>query len=358
MMTSTTEELILVVRNTRRKLQTQKFIMAAAVTTMIILVVVVLQQQQHNFHPFVHSFSLMPNHVPHQQQQQQHQTQQQQQQQRRRRTNVFRSSLHTTASTWTDDSNSNNYGPIEFLGKGTDAIVRLGVVLVAPLNEFHHFYRQAAIYIYAMGYDNNDDNQAENDQTNLSSTYYIRGVILDHPTPFTVQEMIPNFASWSSSLSSFNQPQHDHHHHPLASNLIFRGGDKGRENSVLLLHNQKNVPKCSEEIGTSGLYHGGFDYIASTASSSSRSSSSSSAIGSSDKDIDMDGHNFKFFFNYCEFTEDEIEELFASSEDGDAWASVQIHDTSLILNEEWDRGDCWRYIRNSIAQQQQQQERK
>ena len=357
MMTSTTEELILVVRNTRRKLQTQKFIMAAAVTTMIILVVVVLQQQQHNFHPFVHSFSLMPNHVPHQQQQQQQQHQTQQQQQQRRRTNVFRLSLHTTATTWTDSNNNNNCGPIEFLGKGTDAIVRLGVVLVAPLNEFHHFYRQAAIYIYAMGYDDDDDNQAENDPTNLSSTYYIRGVILDHPTPFTVQEMIPNFASSSSSSlsSSSNQPQQHDHHHPLASNLIFRGGDKGRENSVLLLHNQKNVPKCSEEIGTSGLYHGGFDYIASTASSSR---SRSIGSDSSDKDIDMDGHNFKFFFNYCEFTEDEIEELFASSEDGDAWASVQIHDTSLILNEEWDRGDCWRYIRNSIAQQLQQQERK
>jgi hypothetical protein len=139
--------------------------------------------------------------------------------------------------------------------------------------------------------------------------------------------------------------------------LIFRGGDKGRENSVLLLHNPKNIPGCSEEIGTSGLYHGGFDYIVSSSTTNSSSSSRSDGGGTdNNSDIDMDGNNFKFFFNYCEFTEDEIEELFASTEDGDAWASVQIHDTSIILNEEWDRGDCWRYIRNGIVSQMKESE--
>ena len=53
----------------------------------------------------------------------------------------------------------------------------------------------------------------------------------------------------------------------------------------------------------------------------------------------------------CFATEEELEELFTSNEDGDTWASVQISDPSLILNEEWDRGDCWRYIRNGIVSQ-------
>jgi hypothetical protein len=262
------------------------------------------------------------------------------------------------------NNNNNNNGMIQFLGKGTDAIVRLGVVLVSPHNEFHHFYRQAAIYIYAMGYD--DTMPLNEDGT---STYYIRGVILDHPTPFTVHEMIPSLSTtdilYDTTTGTSNTPtpsllllsssSSSPGRHPLASNLIFRGGDKGRENSVLLLHNQKNIPGCSEEIGTSGLYHGGFDYIASC---HSRSSSSNSSDGGTDNnsDIDMDGNNFKFFFNYCEFTEDEIEELFASTEDGDAWASVQIHDPSIILNEEWDRGDCWRYIRNGIVSQMKESE--
>ena len=233
-----------------------------------------------------------------------------------------------------NSDNNNNHAAtnnvkIQFLGKGMDAIIRLGAVLVAPSNEFHHFYRQAAIYIYAMGY---DDEMPKND--NVVSTYYIRGVILDHPTPFTVQEMIPVISSQNPS-------------HPLASNLIFRGGDRGRENSVLLLHNQNNIPGCSDEIGTSGIYHGGFDSIV----SSSSTDHSNNSHTTNDSDIDWDGNNFKFFFNYCEFTEDEIEELLASNEDGDAWASVQIQDPSILLNEEWDRGDCWRYIRNSIVAQ-------
>ena len=245
-------------------------------------------------------------------------------------------SLHDASSIHPNNQNSNNNNSnIQFLGKGVDAMVRLGVVLVAPQNEFHHFYRQAAIYIYAMGYDNDIPNNDTGSSS--SSTYYIRGVIVDHPTPFTVQEMIP-------SLAATTNPQQQQQH-PLASNLIFRGGDRGRENSVLLLHNQKNIPGCSDEIGTSGLYHGGFDYLVSSSSDRTNHHTNENDM------IDMDGNNFKFFFNYCEFTEDELEELFASNEDGDAWASVQIHDPSILLNEEWDRGDCWRYIRNGIVSQ-------
>ena len=70
---------------------------------------------------------------------------------------------------------------MRFLGKGDRAIVRTGCVLVAPVHEYHHYYRKAAIFIHAMGED--DDK---------GGVYVVRGVILDHPTPFTVGEMIMN----------------------------------------------------------------------------------------------------------------------------------------------------------------------
>jgi hypothetical protein len=247
---------------------------------------------------------------------------------------------------------------IKFLGKGKDAIVRLGCVLISPQNEFHHFYRQAAIFIYAMGYDStmtsptkptttNDNNT---DDTN-NETYYIRGVIIDHPTPFTVPEMIPILQQQQPSEEGGEESSSSLFH----NNLIFRGGDKGHENSVLMLHNQKHLLGCSPEIGTSGLYHGGLESVidASTSTSTSSFRQPNSIISSTNRNssvVDYDSNNFKFFFNYCEFTEDEIEELFLSNEDNDSWCSVEVTDPYLLLNNDWDRGDCWRYIRNTIRQ--------
>jgi hypothetical protein len=193
---------------------------------------------------------------------------------------------------------------VRLLGQGEHAIVRPGVVLVAPAHEYHHFYRQSAILIHAMGQD--DD----------SGDYLIRGVILDHPTPFTLKEMIP---------------QERIQKNPLGDNLLFRGGDKGGD-GVILIHNHKEFGL--PEIGTfSGLYQGGWD-------------AALAACGNGTADV----NDFKVFFNYCEFTEQEIEDLFRSKEDdGDCWASVEI-DSDLVLSEEWDRGDCWKRIRNSISE--------
>jgi hypothetical protein len=193
---------------------------------------------------------------------------------------------------------------VRFLGQGEHAIVRPGVVLVAPAHEYHHFYRQSAIFIHAMGQDDS------------SGDYLIRGLILDHPTPFTLKEMIP---------------QERIQGNPLGDNLLFRGGDKGGE-GVILIHNHKEFGL--PEIGTSsGLYQGGWD-----------AALAASANG------EADVNDFKVFFNYCEFTEQEIEDLFQSKEDdGDCWASVEI-DSDLVLSEEWDRGDCWKSIRNAISE--------
>lgn len=202
-----------------------------------------------------------------------------------------------------DDSRSmmrNNDG-VRFLGQGPNAIVREGVVLIAPQHEYHHYYRRSSIFVYGIG----DDDEG---------VCVIRGVIVDHPTPFTLHEMIP---------TKFNND------HPLGQSLLFRGGDKGGD-GVVLLHNQAKFG--TPPIGTSGVYQGGWDMAM-------------AAIEAKEADVT----DFKAFFNYCEFTEEELEELLESQEDGDGWASVEVG-SDIILSDAWDRGDCWKRLRNAITQ--------
>ena len=197
-------------------------------------------------------------------------------------------------------SASSNNDSIRFLGRGTHAIVRPGVVLIAPQHEYHHYYRQAAIFIHAMGQDDDD-------------VYVIRGLIVDHPTPFTLQEMINESSALQTS--------------PLGQQVLWRGGDKGGD-GVVLLHNRPELGQSP--IGVSGLYQGGWDAAMEAATEDS---------------VD----DFKVFFNYCEFTEAELENMLESDEDGDAWASVEV-DPSFVLDPNWGRGDAWARLRNSVAQ--------
>jgi putative AlgH/UPF0301 family transcriptional regulator len=204
---------------------------------------------------------------------------------------------------------------IRFLGKGPHAMVRPGVVLVAPANEFHHFYRQAAIFIYSIDEDNDDD-----DDTTL-----IRGVILDHPTPFTAAEMMDE----SYSLQN---------NHPLASLLLFRGGDKGDARlTVLHTRHELGLP-C---IGTTGIHVGGWTALV-------------QAFGTTTTTNTAEGQ-CKLFFGHCEFTANELASMLdpIDASTGDAWMSVEM-DASLILNADYDRGDCWKRIRNVLQQQQEQ----
>ena len=78
------------------------------------------------------------------------------------------------ADSGSSSSSSSSKTVTRFLGKGENAIVRTGVVLIAPLHEYHHFYRNSAIFIQGMG---------ENEE----GLYVIRGLIIDHPTPFTLE---------------------------------------------------------------------------------------------------------------------------------------------------------------------------
>ena len=171
--------------------------------------------------------------------------------------------------------------PIRFLGRGERAIVRPGVVLLAPREEYHHFLRQAAVFVYGMGYDDHD-------------VYVIRGAIIDHPTPFTLEEMRQH--DETSGTCQLNK------------NLLYRGGDVGGK-SVFMLHSDESLAQSTgnEMIGSSGIYEGGFE---------------SALAGNQDK---IDPEKFKFFFNYMEFTEKELENMLSDpQEDGDAWISVEV----------------------------------
>eukprot|EP00977_Amphora_coffeiformis_P002270 scaffold426_cov219-Amphora_coffeaeformis.AAC.32 len=193
---------------------------------------------------------------------------------------------------------------VRFLGRGENAVVRPGCVLVAPKHEFHTFYRRSAILIYAMG-------EAEDG----SGDYLIRGLILDNPTPFTLKEMM------------------DHQPHvvenPLGENFLFRGGDKGGD-GVILLHAWDDLER--PQIGMSGLYEGGWQQALEICQND---------VGSTD--------TFKAFFNYCEFSEKELEDLLDSVEDGDAWVSLEVPPT-FCLNPDFDRGDAWSLLRNAVQQ--------
>ena len=205
----------------------------------------------------------------------------------------------------TTSSNNNN---IRFLGMGPNAIIRPGVVLIAPPDEFHHFYRQSAIFVYAMGEDETYNN-----------TYVIRGTIIDHPTPFTLAEMMEDDDDTTKDVNALSQ------------NLIYRGGDRG-EDSLFLLHNQPSVG-AGTEIGTSGIFEGGLrDAMAAC------------------HDGRAAPEDFKFHFNYCEFTEDQLEQMLAD----DPWISAEIP-PKMILSAEWDRGDCWKQLRNSLRDHHQQE---
>ncbi len=195
---------------------------------------------------------------------------------------------------------------VRFLGRGTNAIVRPGCVLVAPPDEFHHFLRQAAVFIYAMGEDEYD-------------TFVIRGVIIDHPTPFTIQEMMAREDNKDSSQATFLQ------------NLLYRGGELG--DAAFLLHSDATLGEQAnlEMIGTSGVFQGGLDHALST-------------------NYSMDPQKAKFFFSYMEFTEAELEEMLENREDESTqWVSVEVP-PDFVLSSDWDRGEAWARLRNAIRE--------
>lgn len=199
-----------------------------------------------------------------------------------------------TTLQYTPEASSIDSSSIRFLGKGASAIVRPGVVLIAPTEEYNHYLMRAAIFVYAMGLDEYDE-------------YVIRAVVLDNPTPFTMEEMAKVQGN-------------------LKDNLLYRGGNVGGE-TAMMLHSIPALEK--EEIGTSGIFEGGLEKA-------------------TDGSVEVPESSFKFFFNYIQFSPDELEQILeeVDPDTGDGWMSVEVP-TDVVL-EEWDKNDCWRFLRNVV----------
>ena len=199
---------------------------------------------------------------------------------------------------------------IRYLGRGDRAIVREGCVLVAPNHEYNHFLMRSVVFVHAIGINEYGEDVA-------------RGVIIDHPTAFTMGEM------GGGSVSGV-----------LAENILYRGGDNGNDAAMLLHSVGSSVSTkktegddtcdekaydiaCGEEIGTSGIYEGGIR----------------DAMNLVDQAI-VNAEKFKFFFNYVEFTDKELEGMLSATDsDGDAWVSLEVP-SGFVLKDYGDRGDA------------------
>jgi len=190
---------------------------------------------------------------------------------------------------------------VTYLGKAENALIRPGVVLIAPSHEYNHYLKKAAVFVYAVGLDVYGDRA-------------IRGVVLDHPTVFTMGEMAPGSVRGS-----------------LASNLLFQGGDTGND-KVLMMHDAGAVGK-GREIGTSGIYEGG--------------------LGDATRDVDdgvLEPDRFKFFFNYVEFSDVVLNNMLSQIDgDGDAWISAEIP-VDLILDSDLNKSEAWRGLRRQLKE--------
>jgi len=224
--------------------------------------------------------------------------------------------FETNHETITQTTTTAGEQKIRYLGKGNNAIIRPGVVLLAPkiLHRNYQHHRRAAIFIYDMGI--NEDGE-----------YLTRGVILDNPTPCTIGEV-------ADSTSVLNQRQGDRLH----NNRVFRRREHGSNDdaTAILFHNQPHTiaGDGSNMIGTSGIYQGGL-----------QSTCSNNIFDNQQRYYQ---ENFKFFFHYCEFTDIELEKMLAENvndSNGDAWISAEVP-TRLILAD-WSRGRAWKKLRKA-----------
>ena len=195
---------------------------------------------------------------------------------------------------------------------------------------------------------------------------------MDHPTAFNMGEM------GGGSV-----------HGNLAHSLLFQGGDTGND-SCMLLHsagsgcdNDANghIECCSSEesdqkidcgdmIGGSGIYEGEdfLDRLMTllivvllmghclhvTMISYLFNCFQFKPQGGLYHAMDLvdDGTicstEFKFFFNFIEFTDVELKEMMSATDtDGDAWVSMEVP-TGVVLNNDYGRGECWSYLRNQM----------
>jgi hypothetical protein len=192
---------------------------------------------------------------------------------------------------------------------------------VAPSQEYHHLLSKAAIFIYDVGLADDD-----------SDELVARGVIIDHPTAFSVSEMIDERFYFPSADDEVGLAAAT-----LGKNTLFRGGDLG-EQFVMMLHSLSvsNHHPSQVMIGSSGIYQGGLSYI----------------IDAIHKGEQVGCDSIKFFFNYLEFTETQLNLMFHDEQKNqpgsiDSWISVEVP-SFFILHNDYSRGSAWEILRNYI----------
>jgi len=169
-----------------------------------------------------------------------------------------------------------------------------GCILIAPPEEFNHFMRNAVVFIHEW------DSFAEGPDEIMA-----RGVIIDRVTAFEVGEMAPAFADTV-----------------LGSNRLFTGGD-GSFNSAIMLHAHEDIDGA-KPVGN-GLFTGGTLHAKQLVESGT-----------------LPALDFKFFFNQCEFSKRNIQEMIDGGGWSAAWASPEI-----ILRQDLN-GRTWNVVRNSL----------
>jgi len=219
----------------------------------------------------------------------------------------------TQLQSTSDENKMEETTNVRFLGKGDRAVIRPGVVLIAPNHEYNHYLMRSAVFLHGIGISEEGE-------------HVTRGVIIDQPTAFTMGEM-----SGGSVYGSLGQ------------NILFQGGDMGKDSAILLhsygqqeelgTKSEEDCIECGEMIGTSGIYEGGLQ----------------AAMDLAD-DGQVDSEQFKFFFNYVEFTDQELKNMLgATDSEGDAWVSVEVP-ASIILESDYTRGEAWSYLRRQVRQ--------
>lgn len=196
-----------------------------------------------------------------------------------------------------DSDKQESSDSFEFIGKGSSELIEPGIVLVAPSHEYNHFLMRSAVFIYDQGLNEFDE-------------MVTRGVIIDHPTAFTMNEM---------GVEDLGK---------LGENALWRGGDAGND-TVMFLHCHGIENSSNNKIGCSGIYEGGLQEVKERIDSGK-----------------IDSNGCKFFFNYIEFREKELQSIMTETDsDGDAWAVMRVP-KNFITNGDYARGDAWSYLRN------------
>lgn len=169
-----------------------------------------------------------------------------------------------------------------------------GCVLVAPAEEYNHFMRNAVVFLHEW------DPFAEGPDELMA-----RGLIVDRVTAFEVGEMAPAFANTA-----------------LGANRLFTGGD-GSFNSAVMIHKHEDIAGA-KPVGN-GLFVGG--------TLSAKQLVESGALPASD---------FKFFFNQCEFSRRNIQEMIDEGGWTVAWVSPE-----LVMRQDLN-GRTWDFVRNAL----------